>query len=79
METIKNVALFEENNQEIGVDGPHVLRIRLECEVTTLWSQVIGQDSSTSSAGNRKGGLTNALVAKLINLSFEPSCNISRR
>ena len=31
--------------QEIGTDGPHVLRTRLECEVTGLWSRVIGQDS----------------------------------
>ncbi len=48
--------------QEIGTDGPHVLRTRLECEVTSLWSQVIGQDSavlSTRLARLSPGSLNN--------------------
>ncbi len=33
------------SGQEIGTNGPLILGTRLECEVTSLWSQVIGQDS----------------------------------
>ena len=37
---------------EMGMDGPHALRTRLECEVTSLWSQVIGQDSTLYELSN---------------------------
>ncbi len=49
--TLQNGQIEARIGQEIGTDGPHVLRTRLECEATSLWSQVIGQDSSSTTGG----------------------------
>jgi len=33
--------------QEIGTDGPHVLRTRFECEDTSLWSTSLGRSHAS--------------------------------
>ncbi len=40
--------------QETGTDGPHALGTRFECEVTSLWSQVIRQDGTGPALANNE-------------------------
>ncbi len=62
------MSTFLRIGQEIGTDGPPVLGTRLECEAISLWSQVIGQDSSTNSAGSAgsTGSTTMILVLQAL-------------
>ena len=48
--TLENGRIEVRTGQEIGTDGPHVLRTRSECKATSLWSQVIGQDRKSVEA-----------------------------